>query len=671
MRHLGDITKLRGGEMPAVDVITGGSPCQDLSVAGARKGLAGERSGLFMEQIRIVKEMRDADRKRGRTGDSIRPRYLVWENVPGALSSNKGRDFQQVLTEIVRIAEPDAPEVPFPDKGGWPGWDVLMGDGWSVAWRIHDARFWGVPQRRRRICVLADFGGWTAGEILLDPVLRGTAPAGDSGEAVGGAGIRPGPEVHAVGAGLPGDIEPGGAPGEEAAGDAGSGAAEAGGVLNGWDVQSKRVFDPGGVCGTLNSGTTEGMNIVPSVLVSDTFPAIANALTARYDGSPQPDKGNGAPIVAYSIQGNTIDRDAKQNGLGLSRDVVHTLDAVDRHGVFAAAAELQCANPWDPQSERVYTGDGAYHSISANSGGGQNRDAILAFTQNQRNEVRDLGDAAGALSAEPGMKQQTYVCCGGFKHKASGTAGSIGFEPETSATLISCQECAVYDARGNGDDQTVCTLTGDHQDRVTDYTTVCVGNGQTNDISMKEISNTLDAGHDAQAVLTAVDCRNMTESAEVNGTLQAKSNGGFSLNLQNVCRQNSIVRRLTPLECTRLQGYPDGWVDIGEWTDSKGKRRKPADAPMYKALGNSIALPFWRWLARRIVAQYVGTVTIGSLFDGIGGFPLVFAQSGAVPVWASEVEEFCIAVTKRRFGDEDAGTAGDWRELAERGRTNG
>ena len=118
MKHYGDITKLSGYELPIVDVITGGSPCQDLSVAGKRAGLEGERSGLFMEQIRIVKEMREHDRQSGRTGYNIRPRWMVWENVPGAFSSNQGKDFQAVLSEIVRIADPNAPDVPMPVRGG-------------------------------------------------------------------------------------------------------------------------------------------------------------------------------------------------------------------------------------------------------------------------------------------------------------------------------------------------------------------------------------------------------------------------------------------------------------------------------------------------------------------------------------------------------------------------
>ena len=173
MKHLGDITKISGYNIPIVDVITGGSPCQDLSVAGKRAGLDGERSGLFMEQVRIVKEMRENDRRsNGRTGRYVRPRYMVWENVPGAFSSNSGKDFQAVLTEIARIADPDAPDVPL-FGGGGKKWDKAgclydeMGR-WSIAWRVHDAQFWGVPQRRKRIALVADFGGMSAPEILFE-----------------------------------------------------------------------------------------------------------------------------------------------------------------------------------------------------------------------------------------------------------------------------------------------------------------------------------------------------------------------------------------------------------------------------------------------------------------------------------------------------------------------
>lgn len=115
---------------------------------------------------------------------------------------------------------------------------------------------------------------------------------------------------------------------------------------------------------------------------------------------------------------------------------------------------------------------------------------------------------------------------------------------------------------------------------------------------------------------------------------------------------DTAVRRLTPTECARLQGFPDDWVELGDWVDSKGKKHKDADSPKYKALGNSIATPYWKVLARRICAQYDRDVTMGSLFDGIGGFPYVFQKCGATPVWASEIEEFCIAVTKKHFPEE-------------------
>ncbi len=169
MRHLGDVSKVSGADIEPVDVITFGSPCQDLSVAGKRAGLKhtdnGDeettRSGLFMEAVRIIKEMRE---KSG----GIYPAFAVWENVPGAFSSNKGEDFKIVLEELIRIAEPEAPPLPAPGKNGWPYADCIVGDGWSVAWRVFDAQYWGVPQRRRRIYLVADFRGSRAGKILFE-----------------------------------------------------------------------------------------------------------------------------------------------------------------------------------------------------------------------------------------------------------------------------------------------------------------------------------------------------------------------------------------------------------------------------------------------------------------------------------------------------------------------
>ena len=188
MRHLGDITKIDGRSAPIVDVIIGGSPCQDLSVAGKRAGLQGERSGLFMEQIRIIKEMRQQSEICA--DEFIRPRYFVWENVPGAFSSNGGEDFRVVLEEICRIKDKNAVVSRLSRGGKWSSSGCILGDGWSVAWRVLDAQFWGVPQRRRRIALVADFAGQSAPKILFDQESLPGHPAP-------GGGARPPPPAPA------------------------------------------------------------------------------------------------------------------------------------------------------------------------------------------------------------------------------------------------------------------------------------------------------------------------------------------------------------------------------------------------------------------------------------------------------------------------------------------
>lgn len=184
MKHLGDVSKVKGGEIEPVDIITFGSPCQDMSIAGKRAGLKhadmGDdettRSGLFLEAIRIIKEMREAT-------NGVYPRYAILENVPGAFSSNRGEDFRTVLEEFIRVKEKDAvmPDVP---KAGWPYADCYSGNGWSLAYRVFDAQYWGVPQRRRRIYLVADFRGQRAGEILLKPegLRRNSAQSGTQGQ---------------------------------------------------------------------------------------------------------------------------------------------------------------------------------------------------------------------------------------------------------------------------------------------------------------------------------------------------------------------------------------------------------------------------------------------------------------------------------------------------------
>ena len=180
MIHLGDITKIKGDNIPQVDIITFGSPCQDLSTAGKRAGLSGGRSGLFMEAVRIIKEMREAT-------NGEYPKYAIWENVPGAFSSNKGDDFRAVLEELARIKEAGV-SILAPDKNKWAKSGLITGNDWSLAWRTMDAQYWGVPQRRLRISLVLDLTGGCAGKILFEPEsLRGHfAPGITPGQATAG-----------------------------------------------------------------------------------------------------------------------------------------------------------------------------------------------------------------------------------------------------------------------------------------------------------------------------------------------------------------------------------------------------------------------------------------------------------------------------------------------------
>lgn len=455
MKHVGDITKLNGAELTPVDVICGGSPCQDLSVAGKRAGLDGERSGLFMEQIRIIKEMRENDRAiRGADVDIrlLRPRYMVWENVPGALSSpggkRKGEDFRCVLEEICRVADKTA-TIPMPKDGKWSTSGCIVGSGefgvYSVAWRVHDAQFWGktirdsntgdllalgTPQRRRRIALVADFGGTSAPEILFERK------------------------------GLSGNTEPGRETGQEVTGVVGA------------DVET---------AGEVRADNREG------------------------EGHKYRDSESGRDSESLTFQ----ERAGKPGGA--------------RGSSYNTSGREPCQ-----------------HSITLIS----RYETQIGNTQDKLNVM--------ILENHPADSRVKY-CEDGIFQTLSSRMGTGG---------------------GN--------------------------------VPMIE--------------------------------------------------ENAVVRRLTPLECERLQGYPDGWTDIGEWIDSKGKKHKDADSPRYKALGNSIALPFWEWMAHRItehlVKDGVEHPTMGSLFDGIGGFPLVFTRCGVKPVWASEIEEFPIAVTKIRFPEE-------------------
>ena len=467
MQHLGDISKINGAEIPPVDLITFGSPCQDLSVAGKRAGIKHEvngdeeatRSGLFMEAVRIIKEMREST-------NGKYPRFALWENVPGAFSSNKGEDFRIVCEELIKIVEPQAimPEVP---KTGWAYADSYSGNGWSIAYRTFDAQYWGVPQRRRRIHLVADFSGECASEILFKR-----------------EGVR-------------GNLAQSGKPGQGTA----------------TNVES--------CIGA--KGSTGRTGLIPSdVLPSDTTQAT--------------DPQNGAAIAE-------------------SNDMLVVIDSI----------------------------------------GGQGESAKVT-------------DVAPTLKAGHCKFPPSVMLTAGFCTEHSAQAGGIGYQDECAPTMrtgtVAAVVCATYDARGNGNGRTANTITGDHENRITDYTSiVCksapvayhMGNGQLQQINMSDKCSTLDCMHDQKAVLI-----------DMGKTMYPY-----------------IVRRLTPTECARLQGFSDDWghpelkdsltdEEYEFWLDVRnthaainGKKVKEhtkaqmlswynklhSDSAEYKMWGNGIALP--------------------------------------------------------------------------------
>ena len=222
---------------------------QDLSVAGKRAGLAGARSGLYMEQIRIVKEMREHDKleklRSGGADVDIRPRFMVWENVCGAFSSNGGEDFRAVLEEAAKVSQGDA-VIPEPPNGKWPSAGLIMGDGWSIAWRVHDAQYWGVPQRRKRVCMLCDFNGGSAGDILFECWRETENPETDQTEPNLREESRP--EIQPFSESVSGHSESSGTAGQETAGDAGNGFEKTGGGVLSFQ---ERAGKPGGGKGLL------------------------------------------------------------------------------------------------------------------------------------------------------------------------------------------------------------------------------------------------------------------------------------------------------------------------------------------------------------------------------------------------------------------------------------
>ncbi len=643
MKHMGDISKVNGAEIEPVDIITFGSPCQDLSVAGKRAGLKhtenGDdettRSGLFMEAVRIIKEMREA------TGGQY-PRWALWENVPGAFSSNKGEDFRVVCEELIKIVEPNAvmPGVP---KSGWAYADSYRGDGWSLAYRVLDAQYWGVPQRRRRIYLVADFGGECAREVLFEREgLRGyfaesrtpwqrTASHAENGV---GADDR---ERNCVG------------------------------VLAS-SCKNAEITD-GGICPCLMARAGTGGNQLPLIAV------------ATQQGGAEVSENGVCPTItaAAGMSGNNQPWICSLEPGIAAREGGH---------IYEGVSGTLRANAGDNQMAVA-------HMILDDQGGQQisvrNDGKSPTLRAEMHGNVPCVMEAAGFCPEESA--------------KTRGVGYAEEQAPTLRAGAVPGVVCKCFDARGNGDGDVCNTVTGDHNNRITDYSTVvccCIdgdkigkaersgGSGlgirdgdkmytltakdagthgvaysmETFHCTSEEEKTTtlkardykdptvvcyaLDRAYFNQganalytpqfyedgtvptlvakgpgAVAHGVDCRNATEYPELNGTLQAKDNGGFNYNNNQIVRIRYIVRRLTPTECARLQGFADEWGHIDPKSDFSdedyrfwlnvrnthaainGKATKEytkaqmltwysklhTDSSEYKMWGNGIALP--------------------------------------------------------------------------------
>lgn len=510
MKHFGDIKKMDGRLIPKVDIITGGSPCQDMSIAGKRIGLGGSRSNLFREQIRIVKEMRESDKANERTGKEVRPRFMVWENVPGAFSSNKGEDFRCVLEEICRVADAKV-SIPRPPKNKWEKSGTIMADGYSVAWRTLDAQYWGVPQRRKRIYLVADFGGVTAPEILFeqDSLRRNSCKSREEKEEASKnfrESIEKSDECQFI-------------------------------VIENHPADSRVDICKDGKVQTLTSRMGTGGGNVPILLEEiKAFHITQDPISMK--------------ISPCLTQGNS---NTGQATIGV---VIPVMDKASRYRSQKTANGFGVGDEDDP-AYTLTTADRDRHSIAYSID-------RAAFNQgiNAKYNIGIAEDIAQTIVAKgPGaVAHKTYAMQGFGEYKSSGKVSSIKQRDFKDAT-----DLVVAFEPG-----TVSRVGGHYYE-----------NGKT-------------------------------------GTLRAKPGDN-----QQAIINEYIVRRLTPTECGRLQGFPDGWADnlsiinptedeviywksiFKEHAEALGIARKDktgnqikkwlkdpeSDSAKYKMWGNGIALP--------------------------------------------------------------------------------
>ena len=591
VKHLGDINGIHGDEIEPVDIITFGSPCTDMSVAGKRAGLGGKQSSLFYEAIRIIKEMRCAT-------NGKYPRFIVWENVPGAFSSNKGEDFRCVLEEVCSVRD-EGVSVPGPPKGKWSNAGEIVGDGYSVAFRQIDAQLWGVPQRRKRIYLVGDFAGWGAGKILFES-------EGVSGYSAEGFRAWQGAARHTEeGAGAAGGVRGVVACLCDQGGQRMDVMEDMACTLRAEAHHPPCVLDAAGFC-TEHSAQAQGIGYekeTSPTLRAGTVPAAVmfenHSQATRYTGPLETAPtisatygmgGNNQPFVAEPDTPKTMKVRAGKSGGGkgilVQEDRSATLSCNNDQTVFVPVQAygicskdsnaMKSDNPhsgfYEAETSRTLDGNGGNPSCNQGGIAVVEPEGMSAFHINQRDEVIDLRGKSGALMATRNMQMQTFVLQGSMigREDKNGPQGS-GINEDVSFTLDATNRHAMAQP-------TYCTSKNSHFTR-----------------AEKELANTL----------VATDYK---DPPVINDLKE---------------EPDYIVRRLTPTECARLQGFPDWWCaglgteeptedELAFWREVfethrkiMGTSQKPktdrqilkwlkdphSDSAEYRMWGNGIALP--------------------------------------------------------------------------------
>ena len=570
MKHYGDISQMDGGKIEPVDIITFGSPCTDMSVAGRRAGLEGKQSVLFYQAIRIIKEMRCAT-------NGKYPRYIVWENVPGAFSSNSGEDFKAVLEAVIGVAEPET-QVPMPEKNRWPYADCYMGDGWSVAYRVLDAQFWGVPQRRKRIYLVADFAGGRAFDILF----KSEGVSGYSAESFRSW--------------------------QRTAGSAADRTGTASLCLNDQGGQRMDVTDD--ITATLRAEAHHP----PCVLESAGFCTehSAKSRSIGYEEETSPTLRAGVVPAAVALENHPTDSRVKIAEDGKIQTLTSRMGTGG--GNVPLVMKIRSGCEGGGKGPLIQTDKSA--TLSCNNDQTLFEPKAYGICSKESNAMKSDNPHSGIYEAEtsrtidgnggnPGCNQggiavvESYAIQGSMigRNDKNGPQGD-GINEDVSFTLNTVDRHAVY-AMTTGsftqvaEDKAPTVLARDYKDP----TAVCYGIGR----------DTFNQGKNAKFAPTFEE--------ELQPTLVAKGPGAI--------QSGYTVRRLTPTECARLQGFPDWWCDdlgiaeptmedIRYWYDvfethrkivnsstkpkslkqlAKWLRDPHSDAAEYKMWGNGVALP--------------------------------------------------------------------------------